>query len=381
MSRPIPIAFGITDLDVGGAEKNLVELVTRFDRREWAPSVVVLQPPGPLAQVLAERGVPVQSLRMRSIRDLPGALYRWHGILRKEHPAILQTFLFHANLLGRMAGWLAGVPNRVSGIRVADRRRRKHFSLDRWTSRLATKHVCVSAGVRDFASTQLRLPPEHFVVIPNGIDVSRWDSARPVDLARFTSGANKGDHGPAVLLYVGRLDEQKGLLDLIESLDILAQRGRAQERLRVLLLGEGPLREELETLIGRRALASWVHLVGWQPNPAEWLAAADGLVLPSLWEGMPNVVLEAMAMRLPVIATEVEGSSELVQPGETGWLVPPGSPPMLAKAIDAFLENPRLRQDFGAAARHRVEADFSIDHMVEQYVELYRDLLATSRWQ
>src|SRR5688572_3295746 len=119
LETPVRIAFGITDLDVGGAEKALLHLVARLDRTRWTPSVVCLQPAGPLAEPLREVGIAVESLKLRSWSGLPSAWQRWRRHLQKHRPAILQTFLFHANLLGRFVGNCARVPVVVSGVRVS----------------------------------------------------------------------------------------------------------------------------------------------------------------------------------------------------------------------------------------------------------------------
>ena len=371
---PIRIAFGITGLDVGGAERTLVELAVRLDRQRWAPSVVCLQPPGPLAGDLRRHGIPVESLQMRHRGAVLGALLRWTRALRRQRPAILQTFLFHANVLGRLAGRSAGVPIIWSGIRVAERRSVWPLRLDRWTERLTRGHVCVSHAVRDFAQRNAGIAAERLRVIPNGVDLNRADEAVPVDLCELGL-----DRRPMVLAFVGRFDPQKGLPDLLAALARLAEARPLAQQLRVLLIGAGPLREELQQAVRRASLESVIVDVGWQPRPQDWLAAADGLILPSLWEGMPNVVLEAMAARLPVIATAVEGTSELVRAGETGWLVPPGDPAALAEAITDFLADPQRNRRFGAAGRERVAQLFTYDRMVHSYEQLWLESLSTSK--
>ena len=370
MSEPIRIAFGITDLDVGGAERTLVELVTRLDGRRWSPSVVCLQPAGPLADGLRERGIDVTSLDLRSAAGVPMALPRWTRLLRRARPRLLQTFLFHANLLGRLAGRLAGVPHAVGGIRVAERRARWPLWLDRCTHRLACRHVCVSSDVRDFAAKEIGIPRRRLEVIPNGVDLDRADAASPADLSEYGIGPKA-----IVLLFLGRLDPQKGLPDLIEALRILNDRNPLAGRLAVPLVGAGPLHDELRNDVRRRGLETIVRFAGWRPNPWDWLAAADGLILPSHWEGMPNVVLEAMASRRPVIATAVEGTGELVQPGRTGWLVPARSPADLADAIEAFLERPQDHHRLGGAGRALAE-EYSYPKMVARYETLYEELMA-----
>lgn len=367
---PTPVAFGITDLDVGGAEKTLVELVCRLDRRRWAPSVVCLQPPGELAARLVGDSIPLVSLDMRSAWDAPRALVRWKNLLRKQRPALLQTFLFHANLLGRFAARWAGVPHVLSGVRVAERRQRWPLLLDRWTRRLVDRYVCVSSAVRDFTVRTVRVPTERTVVIPNGVDVVAADRAVPVERETLAIPADA-----AVLLFVGRLERQKGADVLLDALARLAERQPLATSLRVLIVGEGPQRRELEGRAAASQVADVVRFVGRQADVYSWLAAADGLVLPSRWEGMANVVLEAFAARRPVIVTDVEGMAELVHPGENGWLVPAESPERLAEAIVDFLQDAERRCAFGRTGRALVEAEFTYEKMTSRYEALYASLI------
>lgn len=361
---PVRLSFAITDLDVGGAERMLTELVLRLDRRRWTPSVVCLRPPGPLAERLTGAGVPVHCLGVRSPSDLPRALWLWNRVLRTERPALLQTFLFHANLLGRIVGRWARVPVIVNGIRVAQRQPRWRLECDRWTHGLADGHVCVSQGVRRFALRDLGIPAERLVVIPNGIDVEQWPDP-----------SRRSDAGPLVLVSIGRLDRQKGYDDLLQALHILARRLILPGRLRVDIVGVGPRRRSLEHTVLSLGLSLVVRFVGWQSDPERWLASADGLVLASRWEGMPNVVLEAMALSRPVIATSVEGTRELVIDGRTGWTVPPGQPDRLAEAIGDFLEGRDRHGAMGQAGRQLVAEHYSLNSMVSRYDELYSNLL------
>jgi starch synthase (maltosyl-transferring) len=371
MSKPASIMFTITDLDVGGAEKSLVELATRLDPQHFSVSVVCLMPPGPLGEVLTQHGIAVESLGIRSVWNVPGAIIRWRRLLRRLRPQILQTFLFHANLLGRVVG-IGRVSHVVAGIRVAERRSSLRLFTDRLSRQLVRCHVCVSEAVARFMHQRAGIPWDRLCVIPNGVDVAAVDRAVAVD--RATLGIS---HDARVLLFLGRLDPQKGLDDLLRALELRRRRESADDGLRLIVVGDGPSRAEYEQLARDLEVAQFVRFAGWQPNPFDWLRAADGLVLPSRWEGMPNAVLEAMAARLPVIATAVEGAAELVVPGRTGWLVVPGSPEELAAAISEWAVDGERRRRFGSAGRERVERQFSYAQMVEQYERLYRRLLGS----
>lgn len=367
MHDPVDIAFGVTDLDIGGAERMLVELVARLDRNRWRPSVVCLQTPGFLARFLDERGIPVDSLEIRGATDFPRALGQWSRILRERRPALLQTFLFHANLLGRLAAASAKVRPVVAGIRVADPRSRGRLWIDRMTARMVDRYVCVSEEVRQFTEAS-GIAREKLLVIPNGVDVERFASAAPIDPEAF---GGTGD--AALLVAIGRLDRQKGPDVLLQALEVVGHRANGR-RWVLAFLGDGPMRAALEADAARRGLAGQVRFLGRRDDVERWLAACEGLVLASRWEGMPNVVLEAMAAGRPVVATRVEGTGSLVRPGETGWLVPPEDPAALADAIRELLADADRRRRFGAAAKN-LAADFSFGRMVESYERLYRELL------
>ena len=180
----VRVAFCITELDPGGAERALFEIVTRLDPAQWEVRVYCLGPETALSRQLQERGIATVCFGVRRWYQV-GVLFRLTQQLREFRPAVLQTFLFHANILGRLAGWWAGVPVILSGLRVAERGKRWHLWLDRWTNRLVRLNVCVSEGVRQFAISPGGLKEQKLRVIPNGVDAERFASAEPVDLSRF----------------------------------------------------------------------------------------------------------------------------------------------------------------------------------------------------
>lgn len=366
VSAPVRIALCITDLDPGGAERALVQLVTRLDRQRWEPAVFCLSGPGLLAEELRAAGVPVVCLGATHW-SRAGVILRLVRELRKFRPAILQTFLFHANLAGRIAGRLAGIKTIVSGIRVAEKRSRIRLWFDRWTNGFVHTNVCVSQAVADFSISESGLSPKKIIVIPNGVDVARFAGASPADLTVL--GIPPGSQ---VVLTIGRLDRQKGLATLIEAGAVVTSRF---PKAHFLLVGDGPQKSELDHLIRDKGLVDRIHFAGWRPDVPELLAAGAALVLSSLWEGLPNVILEAMAAGLPVVATRVEGTSELIIDGRTGLLVPPQSPHELASAIEKILSDPVQARSMGQSGRERALAEFSWQKMVDRYCELYSTLL------
>ena len=300
----IRLALAITDLKVGGAEKCLVELAARIDRTRFAPVVYSLAPaPIGADRALVDRleaaRVPMHFLNAQSVWQFWSARRRLTGLLRDQAPHVLQTFLFHANILGRQAAKAARVPAILSGIRVAERERRWQLWVDRWTQHSVVRHVCVSAAVAEFSVREGRLPRAKLVVIPNGIDLERYPATCRFDAARLGIPPDR-----RLIAYVGRLHVQKGLEWLLSTAaEWLGQLPNTN----LLLVGYGPLRQRLGRLAQQSGLAGRIHFLDLRADVAEILAACRLLVLPSRWEGMPNVLLEAMASRLPVVATDVEG--------------------------------------------------------------------------
>jgi glycosyltransferase involved in cell wall biosynthesis len=232
---------------------------------------------------------------------------------------------------------------------------------------MVRRHVCVSPEVASFSKARGGLPDEKIVVIPNGVDVERFANAEAADLSQFGI-----PDGSTTLLFVGRLDAQKDPFRLLEAaLGLL----RAHRELQVLMVGEGPLRDDICSWITQHQLEENIHLSGWRDDIPALMRAADCFVLCSRWEGMPNVVLEAMAAALPVVTTQVEGTSALIEHHQTGILVPPKSTAELAGAIALVLSDPAQARVMGSAAQDVVRKEFTWSGMVAAYDELYASLL------
>jgi glycosyltransferase involved in cell wall biosynthesis len=361
--QPVPMALVITELDVGGAERALVALATGLDRRRWQPSVIALGPEGPLAEPLRAAGIDTRCLDVNRRRPVQAVL-RLASALRARSPRLVQSFLFHANLAARLAAPLAGRPWILGGLRVAERRRNAHVRLDRLTISLCCGEVCVSDAVRRFSQDVGGLPADRLAVIPNGVDVERFDQAEPLDRATLSVPADAH-----LALFIGRIDPQKGVSVLLDAAGKLIASRPAWH---LAIAGDGPERSRLQSAT---ATVPNVHWLGRRDDVPPLLKTADLLVLPSLWEGMPNVVLEAMAAGRAVVATAVEGTSELVIAGQTGWLVPAGDPEPLSDALlDAATDRERLRR-FGEAGRARVAERFTLGQMVERYEQVWAGVL------
>jgi len=365
-SYPRPIAFCITDLDAGGAEKAMVQLVTRLDQARWKPIVYCLGPEGELAPPLRQQGVVVHCYGATSPLHL-GVIGWLTRKLREQAPVLLQCFLFHGNLVGRLAGARAGVPVVIAGHRVAEREKRWHLWLDRWTRQMVTHHVCVSQGVSQYLQRELRVPAEQMTVIPNGVEIvpASVSGLSLREEFRFAEDA-------PVVLAVGRLVPQKGFLDLLESFRIVLEQ---VPEARLLIAGEGPQRPQLEEKIGEYGLIGKIVLAGRRLDVPGIMRESTVLAVSSRWEGMPNVILEAMAHQLPVVTTNVEGVSDLIEHQVNGMVVSLGDRKGLGESIIRILAEAPLRRSLAERAYPIVNKEFTWDRAARRYEELFERLI------
>jgi len=363
------VLYLITDLDVGGAERVLLEVVRRLDRERYRPAVCSLAPPGDLAREFDRLGVPVFGLGMTGYRHLLRA-GRLFALLRRHRFDILHTHLCHANVLGRVVGRLAGVPVVVSTTHVAEPRR-WHLLLERGTASLVDRVVAVSEAVGRYMIEQARIPAEKVLVIRNGVDPSRFRVPRGEFRQREGIPADR-----LLVTSVGRLHEQKGLGWLLEAARLVVSEW---PEVRFLVVGEGPERKELLRLRDRAGLEEYVRFLGFRPDVPQILADSDVFVLPSLWEGLAIALLEAMAAGLPVVVTDVEGVREVVTDGETGLVVPPADAGALSSALGRLLSDPGLRKRLARAGRERVIRHFGWGKVVSDTMALYDTLLSECR--
>ncbi len=370
-TKPRRIAFCITELDPGGAERCLVELATRLDRQQFESLVYCLGPrpegnPTSLADRLEQAGVTVRYFGARHAVQLPWIARAIVRQMREDGPRIVQCLLFHANAVGAWAAHRARVPHVLTGIRVAERRHDWHLRVARWTDPWVERHVCVSQMVGEFSRAAGGLPADKLVVIPNGVDLTRFSvdgGQRPADLGVQSQRR--------LITFVGRLDRQKNLSWL---LDLMPAVFEAQREHDLLLVGSGPQRAALEQRAARLGIAPRVVFAGYRADVPQILAASDVLVLPSQWEGMPNVVLEAMAAARPIVATDVEGVSEALGPGAAQQVVRSGHAEAFAAKLRLILGDAALSAELGRENRQRAGQWFSIEAMVSAYERLYASL-------
>ena len=367
-SRPVPVLYLITDLNIGGAERALARTVLGLDRTRFAPQVACLLGAGPVAAELRAGGVPVHDLGMRGRGDL-GVFPRLAGLLRRQRPAILHGYLFHANLLARLVGRRCRVPIIVCSERTMGMEGRGRLLLNRLTARRADRLIANADAVRTFVLRHICADPERVCTIRTGIEPEAFQP--PDDPAESRRALGLPSVG-SVVGTVSRLDPVKGVDDLVRASRILRDRGLA---VTTLILGYGREAPALRRMVAEFDLQEAVRFAEPGTPPRAALACLDIFVLASRFEGLPNAVLEAMAMARPVVATTVGGTPEVVEDGVTGTLVPPDRPDRLAEAIARFLGDPGSARAAGAAGRRRVLERFSAARMVAETEALYERLM------
>jgi len=374
--QKIKVTHLITELSTGGAQSALLRLLSHLDRTRFAPSVVCLyNGDGAVAEQIRELGITVTELGMTNKARLD-AFARFYRLLRQERPLILHSWMFHANIPGRVFGRLARVPIIISSERTMGQEGQTRRRLNRLTAPLADRVICVSERVAEFAAHDIGISSQKLVVVPNGIDLARFSHLPSQAQAR--AAFNLPLEGPlrqaqgTIVGAIGRPRPVKGYNFL---LDAWAQVARAQPNAHLLFVGDGPDQPALKAQAKQLGLDECVTFLGDQLNIPHLLPALDILALPSLHEGMPNVALEAMAASLPVVGTAVGGTPEVVIDGESGLLVPCGEPQALADALRLLLQEPDLRHRMGQAGQKRIARHFSIDETVRKTEQLYEQLL------
>lgn len=371
---PQRIVYLIHDLKRGGAEQQLLYLVEGLDRSHFQPEVITMMDVGPLRERVRNAGVPLHSLNLSGRQDFLKAVPRLRELLRRLQPDILHTFLWYADILGRLTAASAGVPVLINSMRnVDDWRKPWHTWLDRLTAGRAQRIVSNSvAGARRLVTVE-NIPPERLQVIHNGIDIQAILSrtAFPGTLRRNLSIPES----IPLVGCVGRLHKQKNLPMLLRAFQQLLSRIPST---RLVLIGDGPLYPILKEQVGELKLSENVTFTGEHPDPASVIADLDLLVLPSDYEGLPNVLLEAGLQSRAVIATAVGGVPEVIRHGEHGLLIQPGDQRALVHAMETLLNNPSQCKELGQNLKSRILNHFSMETMVSRHQNLYQSLIPTA---
>lgn len=370
------VAHVVYRFDVGGLENGVVNLVNSLPVERFRHAIVAL------TEVTAFRHrITRDDVAFVSLRKPPG-----HGV--RQWPALVRAFrelrpdIVHtrnlAPLEATLPAWVAGVPARVHGehgwdVGDLDGTNRRHRLTRRLYRPFVTRYVALSRHIQDYLQSSIGVPADAIAQIYNGVDMARY--ARAPGMRAPIAGSPFNDPDAWLIGTVGRLAPVKDQAAMIRAAAAACSAStEARERLRLVIVGDGPLMGELKDLARAEGVAERTWFAGARDDVAQVLAGFNAFALPSLAEGISNTLLEAMSTGLPVVATRVGGNIELVTHDVSGLLVPSGDAAALRDATLGYLTDPALARRHGVAARATVEQRFSLDRMVADYAALYESV-------
>lgn len=368
MSRAPRIAILTSSLTQGGSEVQVTTLGRGLKSAGWDVTVVSFQP-GPMEAELLEADIHVLNLRIGRV-STPSAWLDLSRLVRRLAPDIVHTQAFRANIWGRLAAVRANIPVVVSVRATYSYLPRAYYPIERLLAQWTAAIVTPSKATADHLTSAVKISSSLISVIPNAVDTDLFMPNGSGDAMRRAWGT-----AGFVVLAPGRLVPQKNHGGLVNAFRTVAER-RPDSTL--VIAGTGPLESEIR----RQALplGDRVVFAGELPHKqmVEAMAAADVVCLASHFEGMPNVLLEAMACGKPVAASGVDGASEVVEDGLTGFLTPPEDAPALAQSLLKLADDPSLRSKMGALGRQRAVAEYSPALNIQRHITLYERVLKHS---
>jgi glycosyltransferase involved in cell wall biosynthesis len=379
----VRVLYLIDSLAAGGAERSLAALAPAYRDREVRLTVAYLHERPGVRGDLEAAAATVHSLAGGG--GLGGAVWRARRLVAADRPDLVHTTLFEADLVGRATAWLTRVPvvsslvNAAYGGEQASApglwrwKLRAAQALDATTASRVVRFHAISDHVAEVMAGRLGVPRERIDVVPRGRDPASLGSRAPArrDAARAAVGLGPGT---PIVLAAARHEHQKGLDVLLEAFPAVLERVAGA---RLVVAGRaGNQTPRLERTAARLGLGSRATFLGARLDVLELLCAADVFVVPSRWEGLGSVLLEAMALEAPIVASDLPAVREVVTDEATALLVPPDRPAALAAAVATTLADPAAAADRARRARQRFLDRYTIDHVADEMVEFYRRALA-----
>lgn len=371
------IAHVMHRFDIGGLENGVVNLINRIAPEDYRHAVIAMTDYTDFAKRLSNPNVSLHAIHKREGKD-PGAYLRLWRLLRRLRPDIVHSRNLSAIEAAPVAA-LARVPWRVHGehgrdVHDIDGTHKRYLQLRRLCQPFIHRYIPLSRDLEGWLTQTVGVPESKVTQLYNGVDSARFSPSgaddRPLDNESFFTP------DCIVIGTAGRMMTVKDQPTLIRAfIELLRMLPEQRQRLRLVLVGDGPLRPDCQRLVQEADIDKQCWLAGAREDVPQLLRRMDLFVLPSLAEGISNTILEAMATGLPVVATRVGGNSELVVEGETGRLVPPDDPQAMASALAEYVRMPADMRAHGAAGRARVEAQFTLEKMVEGYLAVYDGLM------
>lgn len=357
---------------IGGVQQQLLSLLKAYNREWFHPIFCCLGPKEEIGKEIEGTGIEFIPLnKLRYNRFSPGIVLELHRLMKKKQIHVVRTHRYRSNLYGRLAAFLAGVPVIIASVHDNYRtdKRPKRRIMNRILSKITDKIVAVSEDVKEDIIRYDSIDPSKIEVIPNGIDVERFNPEKNTTDIRKEFSLEEDD---IVIGFIGRIVPAKGLEYLLNALPYLKEEFKS---IKLLIVGEGSLMEELKERAKKNNIFDNILFIGRRRDIPEILASINIFVMPSIAEGLPNALLEAMAMGKPIVTTEVGGIPEIVKNGFNGLLVPPRDTLSLSKAIKELISNDRLAAKLGQAARDLVYDNLSIKAIAQKWQSLYLSIL------
>ena len=370
MDGPISVLFFVDGLEIGGTSEELVRLLARLDKGRFDPTVVTLFGALDRAPLIRDLGLEVRSMDWTRSASLK-TVFCLIGMMRDQNVDLIQTFYFRTFILGTLSALLARVPAIISYQNDTVKHRWIWTLLYRFLMKHVDLVIANSKACRDFAHQRYGADLDKIEIIYSGIaiDVGSYDPGMDGTELRQQLGLSEEDK---IVGTVSRLAHRKGHQYLIEAAPIVLTEC---PNAKFVFAGDGDSRSLLEEQARRLGIADKAHFLGFRSDISSVLAAFDVFVLPSLHgEGLPNSILEAMAMAKPVVTTDTAGNNEVVTDGDTGVVVPPYDSEALAQAIISLLKDPAKACSMGLAGRKRIENEFDCGKSVRRAEGLYRKL-------
>jgi glycosyltransferase involved in cell wall biosynthesis len=367
---PIKITHLITELSYGGAQKVLINLLSNIDKEKYKCSVVCFyNGESPVAQDIRDLSIEVIDLKMTN-KFRVDALYRLSSILKSQKPNILHSWMFHPVLAGRIFGCLHKIPVIISSRHNVNIGGLFREMINRLTAQMDDHVIAVCEVARQTEIKRAHILPDKVTTIYNGINLEEYLTIlRSRDEIRKYLGVTNEDF---VVVSTGRMHYQKGYSILINAISLITN---TYPSIKLLLVGDGPVRSILEKYALELGISNQIMFTGQRSDISDILHASDVYISSSLWEGSSISIIEAMASGLPIIATKVGGTPELVEDKVSGILVPSRNPSIIAQAIIELYTNAELRKNIGIQARQRAIKNFSSKEMVKKIEKLYLKLL------
>lgn len=362
---PIHVGHVLLSLRTGGLENGVVNVINGLNRGEFLSSVCCLQSSGEFSRRIADERCRVLEFGLRPGND-PRLVWRLARAFRSLRLDIVHTRNAEAFFYGAMAARLAGVPVVHSEHGRTFPEKWHRALLQRWLLRGTARAFAVSRQLAEQMVTEIGAPAGSFKVIYNGVDTAKF--------AEAARRRRREPRGEILIGSVGRLAAVKNYQLLLQAVASLPP----DISWRLVLIGDGPEHGNLQATISRLGIEGRVSLLGHRDDVAELLGGLDIFVLPSRSEGMSNTLLEAMAAGVAVIASDVGGNREIIEPGRSGLLFAPGDPLAAARAIQQLAADAQLRERLASAGAQRAATTFGLSTMLSAYEDLYRSVWRTT---